>query len=107
NGNVTEEGIKLDLDWMHRIGLGGVTIIQADSPTPQVVPNRLISTSPEWKQAFTYALKTAKDLGLEVAPSGSPAVDETAIPSIPTASDDAQTRSSEDKPALGPDTPAA
>ncbi len=24
NGNITEQGIRLDLDWMHRIGLGGI-----------------------------------------------------------------------------------
>ena len=23
NGNITKEGIKLDLEWMHRVGLGG------------------------------------------------------------------------------------
>jgi len=23
NGNITKEGIQLDLEWMHRIGLGG------------------------------------------------------------------------------------
>jgi hypothetical protein len=23
NGNITKEGIKLDLEWMHRVGIGG------------------------------------------------------------------------------------
>ena len=23
NGNITKEGIRLDLEWMHRVGLGG------------------------------------------------------------------------------------
>ena len=23
NGNITKEGIKLDLDWMHRVGIAG------------------------------------------------------------------------------------
>ena len=23
NGNITEEGIKLDLEWMHRVGIAG------------------------------------------------------------------------------------
>ena len=24
NGNITKEGIKLDLEWMHRVGIGGL-----------------------------------------------------------------------------------
>ena len=72
NGNISEEGIKLDLEWMHRIGLGGVTIFPADLSTPQVVPTPIIYMSPEWKQAFAYAVKTAKDLGLEVVTASSP-----------------------------------
>ena len=23
NGNISKEGIKLDLEWMHRVGVGG------------------------------------------------------------------------------------
>src|SRR5712675_1411798 len=37
NGNVTQEGIKLDLEWMHRIGLGGLQNFDAGYATPQVV----------------------------------------------------------------------
>ncbi len=40
NGNISQEGIKLDLDWMHRIGLGGVTIFEGAINTPQVIPHR-------------------------------------------------------------------
>ena len=60
NGNITEQGIKLDLDWMHRVGLGGVTIFEGAMHTPQVVPQRLIYMTPEWRQAFTYAVTTAR-----------------------------------------------
>jgi hypothetical protein len=52
NGNISDEGIKLDLDWMHRVGLGGVTIFEGAINTPQVVPHRLIYMTPEWKDAL-------------------------------------------------------
>jgi hypothetical protein len=80
NGNISEEGIKLDLDWMHRVGLGGVTIFEGAINTPQVVPRRLIYMTPEWKQAFTYAVTTARSLGMEVAIASSPGWSETGGP---------------------------
>ena len=33
NGNITKEGIKLDLEWMHRIGLGGFQNFDASLST--------------------------------------------------------------------------
>lgn len=83
NGNISEEGIKLDLDWMHRVGLGGVTIFEGAINTPQVVPQRLIYMTPEWKHAFTYAVKTANDYGMEVAIASSPGWSETGGPWVP------------------------
>ncbi|HTW79109.1 MAG TPA: glycosyl hydrolase [Terracidiphilus sp.] len=41
DGNVTREGIKLDLEWMHRTGLSGFQAFDA-SPGPTVVRNRLV-----------------------------------------------------------------
>ena len=83
NGNISEEGIKLDLDWMHRVGIGGVTIFEGAINTPQVVPQRLIYMTPEWKHAFTYAVTTASDLGMEVAIASSPGWSETGGPWVP------------------------
>ncbi len=57
NGNISEEGIKLDLEWMHRIGLAGFHNFDAAMATPQVVPQRLSYMTPEWKSAFVYATK--------------------------------------------------
>ncbi len=37
NGNISKEGIKLDLEWMHRVGLGGFQNFDAALATPQVV----------------------------------------------------------------------
>jgi len=83
NGNISKEGIKLDLDWMHRAGLGGVTIFEGAINTPQVVPRRLIYMTPEWKQAFDYAVTTARGMGMEVAIASSPGWSETGGPWVP------------------------
>ncbi len=83
NGNIAPEGIKLDLEWMHRVGIGGVTIFEGAIATPQVVPQRLIYMTPEWKQAFSYAVTTARGLGLEVAIASSPGWSETGGPWVP------------------------
>src|SRR5262249_22459366 len=42
NGNITKEGIKLDLEWMQRVGLGGFQNFDAALLTPQVVEKRLV-----------------------------------------------------------------
>ena len=83
NGNISEEGIKLDLEWMHRVGVGGVTIFEGAINTPQVVPERLIYMTPEWKHAFKYAVETARGLGMEVAIASSPGWSETGGPWVP------------------------
>jgi hypothetical protein len=85
NGNISTEGIKLDLDWMHRVGIGGVTIFEGAINTPQVVPHRLIYMTPEWKHAFNDAVTTARDFGMEVAIASSPGWSETGGPWVPAA----------------------
>ena len=85
NGNISEQGIKLDLEWMHRVGLGGVTIFEGAINTPQVVPNRLIYMTPEWKRAFRTAVSTARGMGMEVAIASSPGWSETGGPWVPAA----------------------
>ena len=85
NGNIADEGIRLDLDWMHRVGVGGVTIFEGAINTPQVVPQRLIYMTPEWKQAFNYAVTTARGYGMEVAIASSPGWSETGGPWVPAA----------------------
>jgi hypothetical protein len=65
NGNITQEGIKHNLEWMHRIGLAGFQDFDAALATPQVVPKRLIYMTPEWQDAFRYATTLADQLGME------------------------------------------
>lgn len=83
NGNITKDGIKLDLEWMHRAGLGGFQNFDAAMSTPQVVENRLAYMTPEWKDAFKYATSLADQLGLEEAIAGSPGWSETGGPWVP------------------------
>ena len=83
NGNITQEGIKLDLEWMHRIGLGGFQNFDAALATPQVVNKRLVYMTPDWKAAFKYATILADRLGLEEAIAGSPGWSETGGPWVP------------------------
>ncbi len=80
NGNITKEGIKLDLEWMHRIGIAGFQNFDAALGTPQVVEKRLPYMTPEWKETFLYATKLADQLGLEEAIAGSPGWSETGGP---------------------------
>ncbi len=83
NGNITKEGIKLDLEWMHRAGLGGFQNFDASMMTPQVVEKRLAYMTPEWKDAFKSATLLADQLGLEEAIAGSPGWSETGGPWVP------------------------
>jgi hypothetical protein len=80
NGNITKEGIKLDLEWMHRAGLGGFQNFDAALQTPQVVDKRLAYMTPEWKDAFKYATTLADQFGLEEA---SPVRRAGASPAVP------------------------
>ncbi len=83
NGNITKEGIKLDLEWMHRIGLGGFQNFDAALDTPQVVDHRLAYMTSEWKDAFKYATTLADQFGMEEAIAGSPGWSETGGPWVP------------------------
>jgi hypothetical protein len=65
NGNVDEEGIRLDLEWMARIGIGGAQAFEGGMNTPQVVTERLVFGSPAWDRALRTAAHTADRLGLE------------------------------------------
>ncbi len=80
NGNITKEGIRLDLEWMKRIGLGGFQNFDAAFLTPKVVEKRLVYMTPEWKDAFLYATTLADRFGFEMAIAGSPGWSETGGP---------------------------
>jgi hypothetical protein len=67
DGNVDPEGIRLDLEWLHRVGVRGVQLFDGGMGTPLVVPERVRHGSPEWREAVRLASSTARRLGLEFA----------------------------------------
>lgn len=83
NGNISQEGIKLDLEWMHRSGLAGFHNFDAALQTPLVVDHRLAYMTPEWKDAFRYATTVAEQMGMEEAIAGSPGWSESGGPWVP------------------------
>lgn len=85
NGNITKEGIKLDLEWIHRVGIAGFQNFDAALQTPQVVDKRLAYMTPEWKDAFKYAISLGDQLGMEMAIAGSPGWSESGGPWVPPA----------------------
>ena len=83
NGNITKEGIKLDLEWMHGVGIAGFQNFDAALATPQVVDKRLAYMTPEWKDAFKYAISLGDQFGMEMAIAGSPGWSESGGPWVP------------------------
>ena len=62
NGNVTKEGITLDLEAMARIGLGGFQNFDAGTGIPKGPVEYL---SPQWLDLKKHAIREASRLGLE------------------------------------------
>jgi hypothetical protein len=80
DGNVSKDGIKRDLEWMKRVGIGGVQTFDASLGTPQKVAHRLPFMSKDWQDAFRFAAGTASRLGLEMSIAGSPGWSESGGP---------------------------
>ena len=80
NGNITKEGITADLDWMQRVGIGGLQNFDIDLYTPVLVPNRLAYMTQGWKDAFKFAAREADSRGLELTIASSPGWSETGGP---------------------------
>jgi alpha-L-rhamnosidase len=83
NGNITREGIDKDLAWMQRIGVGGLSVFDANIATPKIVEQRLVYMHPDWQDAFRHTVERAGLAGLDVAIPGSPGWSETGGPWVP------------------------
>ncbi|MRW92065.1 glycoside hydrolase [Duganella sp. FT80W] len=83
NGNITEQGIAKDLEWMKRVGIGGLQNFDVDLATPLVVEKRLPYMTDDWKKAFRFAASEADRLGLELAIASSPGWSEAGGPWVP------------------------
>lgn len=62
NGNVTKEGITLDLEAMARVGIGGFQNFDAGTGIPK---GPIVYLSPEWLELKKHAIAEANRLGLE------------------------------------------
>jgi hypothetical protein len=80
NGNITKDGIAKDLAWMQAVGIGGVHVFDVNLLTPQIVDKRLVYMTPEWKDAFHFAVTEADRRGMELAVASSPGWSETGGP---------------------------
>src|SRR5215813_1747551 len=80
NGNITKDGIRKDLEWMNRVGIGGFQNFDASLATPQIVEKRLTYMTPDWVDAFKFTTKLADSLKLEMAIAGSPGWSESGGP---------------------------
>jgi len=79
NGNVTKDGIRKDLEWMNRSGIGGFQNFNVGL-TDQIVEKRLIPFNSDWQDAVKYTVNLADSLGLEMAEAASPGWSESGGP---------------------------
>ena len=80
NGNITLDGIRKDIEWMHRAGIGGFHSFDAGMGMKPVVEQRLDYMSEPWKKAFRLAVGMADSLGMEVAVASCPGWSNTGGP---------------------------
>ena len=69
NGNINEEGLTKDLEYMKRANYGAAMIFEAGVGIPR---GSVDYNSPQWKQAVLHAVKEAERLGLGLSMHNSP-----------------------------------
>ena len=83
NGNTSKEGIRKDLEWMHRIGIAGFHQFDAGGAMMQGMPGVVKQTpylSDAWKENFSYAIGLADSLGMETGIASAPGWSSTGGP---------------------------
>lgn len=80
SGNVTAEGARLDLEWMQRMGIGGVHAFAGGRLEPTFVEKPLPFMTPGWRDAYRQAVTQARRQGMEVTIAGSPGWSQTGGP---------------------------
>lgn len=73
NGNVSKEGIRKDIEWMKRNGIGGFHQFDAGGVNmPRAAKVKLPYLSDGWKDAFRFALNLADSLDMDVTIASAP-----------------------------------
>ena len=80
NGNITRDGLNKDIEWMNRVGIGGIHCFDAAFWGKSIVEKRLTYMSPEWQDHFRFAVSMADSLGMEVAIASCPGWSNTGGP---------------------------
>ena len=83
DGNISKDGIKKDLEWMHRSGIGGIHQFDAGGDMMGggvSIVEKKPYMSDSWKDAFRYAIHLADSLGMEVAIASAPGWSSTGGP---------------------------
>jgi alpha-L-rhamnosidase len=80
NGNVTEDGITKDLEWMKRVGIGGFQLADVSAGGGQMVEKKISFGTPEWYHAVHHAADEAQRLNLEMSIFSSPGWSEAGGP---------------------------
>ena len=77
NGNISKEGITLDLEAMRRIGVGGAQIFNV---APGAPAGTVLTGSPEWRELTKFAITEADRVGVELAIHNCPGWSESGGP---------------------------
>lgn len=72
SGNVTAEGARRDLDWLRRMGIGGVHAFAGGALEKTYVERPMPFMSPEWIAVYSDAVRGARSSGMDFAIAGSP-----------------------------------
>lgn len=73
DGNVSKEGIRKDIEWMKRNGIGGFHQFDAGGVNmPRAAKVKLPYLSDGWKDAFRFALNLADSLDMDVTIASAP-----------------------------------
>lgn len=81
DGNVSKEGIRKDIEWMKRNGIGGFHQFDAGGVNmPRAAKVRLPYLSDGWKDAFRFALNLADSLDMDVTIASAPGWSSTGGP---------------------------
>ena len=69
NGNVTREGITLDLEAMHRVGVSGVMMFDGSDYLPAGPAGYL---DPHWRSLMSHAIQEGNRLGIDIGLHNAP-----------------------------------
>ncbi len=83
DGNISKDGIRKDLEWMDRIGIGGFHQFDAGGAMmKEIAP--VVETAPymsdDWKDDFHYAIRLADSLDMEIGIASAPGWSSTGGP---------------------------